>query len=100
MMSDVRNSTNDEMLVVYNKFKTIKPQVSWYDERPTLVFENKTQKLTINDIYLQHGSLWLKFYPGVDNIRFDGTIKINDEIKNEINEFIKHGTSKNVLDYI
>lgn len=44
-MSDVRNSTNDEMLVVYNKFKTIKPQVSWYDERPTLVFENAIEQL-------------------------------------------------------
>ena len=47
-----------------------------------------------------HGSLSVEFYTGVDNIRFDSRIKLTEEIQIEINEFIKHGLSKSVLNYI
>lgn len=64
-MVDVRQSTNEEMLIVYNKFKSIKPHVTWYDERPTLTFKNKTQTLIIESIYFIHGALRMSFYPAV-----------------------------------
>ena len=99
-MCDVRKSTSEEMLEVFNKFKKSKPEVKWYEERPCLFFKIGRKELRINYIYLPHGSLSCEFYTGVDNIRFDGTIKITKDIEKEISNFIKNGISKSVLDYI
>lgn len=100
MMCDVRKSTSEEMLEVFNKFKKSKPEVKWYDGWPSLFFKIGRKELRINYIYLPHSSISCEFYTGVHNIRFDGTIKITKDIEKEISNFIKNGISKSVLDYI
>ena len=101
MMCDVRESTSEEMLKVFNSFEKIKPEIRWFEERPTLIFEKLNKKLVISNIYFQHNSMYCEFYTGVDNIRFYGKILLTEELKAKITELIKHGTSKkNVLDYI
>jgi hypothetical protein len=100
MTCDVRDASEKDMLIVYNKFKQFKPEVKWSDERPSLLFKNGRQEFRINNIYFPHESLSIEFYTGTDNIRFDCRIKLTEEIKAEILKFVKHGTSKSVLDYI
>ena len=100
MMCDVRESTSDEMVEVFNKFKKVKPEVKWYDENPYLTFKIGNKELRINNIYFRHGSLRMEFYTGVNNIRFDARVKLTEQLEKEITEFIKHGISKSVLDYI
>ena len=100
MMCDARESPEQEMLVLYHKFKKFKPEVTWYDETPSLSFKKGNQEFRIKYIYFPRGSLSVEFYTGVDNIRFDSRIKLTEEIQIEINEFIKHGLSKSVLNYI
>ena len=58
------------------------------------------KKLVISNVYFKHNSIYCEFYTGVDNIRFDGKIVLTEDLKSKITELIKHGTSKNVLDYI
>ena len=100
MMCDVRESTSEEMLKVFNSFKKIKPEIRLFEERPTLIFEKSNKKLVVSNIYFHHDSIYCEFYTGVDNIRFDGKIVLTEDLKSKITELIKHGTSKNVLDYI
>ena len=100
MMCDVRKSTSEEMLEVFNKFKKSKPEVKWYDGRPSLFFKIGRKELRINYIYLPHSSISCEFYTGVHNIRFDARIILTEQLEREITEFIKNGISKSVLDYI
>ena len=100
MMCDVRESTSEEMLKVFNSFDGIKPEIRWFEETATLIFEKLNKKLVISNIYFPHNSIYCEFYTGIDNIRFDGKIILTEKLKSKITELIKHGTSKNVLDYI
>lgn len=100
MMCDVRESTSEEMLKVFNSFDKIKPEIRWFEETATLIFEKSNKKLVVSNIYFPHDSIYCEFYTGVDNIRFDGKIVLTEDLKSKITELIKHGTSKNVLDYI
>lgn len=100
---DVREASSEKINTIYQEFKKFKPEVTWYDGRAYLRFKNeKGQKFSTNSIYLEHynNDVKCEFTPNVDNLRFDGDLVFTDEIRKELSEFIKHGISKDPLDYI
>ena len=54
MMCDVRESTSEEMLQVFNSFDKIKPEIRWFEETATLIFEKLNKKLVVSNIYFPH----------------------------------------------
>lgn len=103
MQMDVRKTTNEKITELYQEFKKYKPEITWDDEHPYLIFKNSTgQKFTTGSIWLEYNikDVSCSFYPNVDNIRFDGYLEFTKEIIEEIKEFIKHGTSKDPVDYL
>lgn len=43
--------------------------------------------------------VYISFYTGVDNIRFDGVV-VDEEVLKGVEELIAHGKSKSVFDFI
>lgn len=108
MQMDVRRVDSEKINTLYQEFKKFKPEVNWKDDRVDLIFMNKEkQKFEIRSIYITtiddpmvHASTVCSFIPNTDNITFTGMLVYTDEIRKELSEFIKHGTSKDPIDYL
>lgn len=98
--NDIRNSTPEDMIKVFESFLSIKPTITWYDERPTLKFKKGNKELHILNVYFMHNSINAIFFTGVDNIVFESRIPLNDKLEKQVTELIEHGISKDILDYI
>ena len=102
MQCDVRKCPIEEVVPLFNKLSSSKPtDVKWDSEDCFVRFESGKARISY---WMRIGngeglpSVSFEFYPGIDNIRFDGWLRDEESLKKLVS-FIEYGRGQKVSDF-
>lgn len=101
MLCDVRKCPKNEALPLYNKFaKGQQPtDVSWEDKTARIRFGEMHSPPCLIYLFTPYELAYFEFYPGVDNIRFDGLLADREALE-ELKQMTEYGRGTRVSDFV
>jgi len=101
---NVRTMTIEETKELYDNFKVSNRELDIYDDEYSVTLYNKDkQELLIRfreSCLILNSTLHLSFVPNIENLRFDGKLKLTNDIINSMKNRIKHCNSTKAITYL